>query len=95
MVGGGRFWLGAKLAILCYALELQRRIGDQTAVSVFEPGFMPGTALARERGRVALRIGQAIARLPGVSAPPRSAPILASIVLDERWAHTSMAERSS
>ena len=77
----------SKLAILYYAHELQRRIGDQIAVSVFEPGFMPGTSLGREHGPGALRIGQAIARLPGVSTPARSAPALASIVLDDRWAH--------
>lgn len=56
-------------------------------MSVFEPGFMPGTGLAREHGPVALGIGQAIGRLPGVSSPARSAPVLASIVLDDRWAH--------
>ena len=77
----------SKLAILYYAHELQRRVGDRIAVSVFEPGFMPGTGLAREQGPVTLRIGQAIARLPAVSTPARSAPALASIVLDDRWAH--------
>jgi hypothetical protein len=75
------------LAILYYAHELQRRIGDQIGVSVFEPGFMPGTSLGREHEQAALRIGQAIARLPGVSPPAHSAPALASIVLDDRWAH--------
>jgi NAD(P)-dependent dehydrogenase (short-subunit alcohol dehydrogenase family) len=83
----GVAYSNSKLAILYYAHELQRRIGDQIAVSVFEPGFMPGTALGREHGQAALRIGQAIGRLPGVSTPARSALILASIVLDDRWAH--------
>ncbi len=85
----GVAYSNSKLAILYYAHELQRRIGDQIAVSVFEPGFMPRTALGREHGPAALRIGQAIARLPGVSSPAHSAPALTltSIVLDDRWAH--------
>jgi hypothetical protein len=28
-----------------------------------------------------------VQRIPGVSSPTRSGPALASIVLDERWAH--------
>jgi NAD(P)-dependent dehydrogenase (short-subunit alcohol dehydrogenase family) len=83
---GGVAYSNSKLAILDYAHELQRRVGDRIAVSVFEPGVMPGTRLGREYGPVALRIGQAIARLPGVSTPTRSAHLLASIVLDDRWA---------
>jgi NAD(P)-dependent dehydrogenase (short-subunit alcohol dehydrogenase family) len=83
----GVAYSNSKLAILYFAHELQRRVGDRIAVSVFEPGFMPGTGLARGRGLVALRIGQAIGRLPGVSTPARSAAVLASIVLDDRWAH--------
>jgi NAD(P)-dependent dehydrogenase (short-subunit alcohol dehydrogenase family) len=77
----------SKLAILYYAHELQRRIGDRIAVSVFEPGFMPGTGLSREHGRVLRAIGRAIGRLPGVSSPSGSAPNLASIALEDRWAH--------
>lgn len=84
---GGVAYSNSKLAILYYAHELQRRVGDRIAVSVFEPGVMPGTRLGREYGPVALRIGQAIERLPGVSTPARSAHLLASIVLDDRWAH--------
>jgi len=77
----------SKLATLYCAHERQRRISDQIGVSVFEAGFMPGTALGREHGPAARRIGQAIARLPAVSAPAHSAPALASIVLGDRWAH--------
>ena len=83
----GVAYSNSKLAILYYAHELQRRTGDQITVSVFEPGFMPGTALSREQGPAALKIGQLIARLPGVSTPARSGPLLAPIVLDDRWAH--------
>ena len=83
----GVAYSNSKLAILYYAHELQRRVRDQIGVSVFEPGFMPGTALGREHGPAARTIGQAIARLPGVSSPAQSAPALASIVLYDRWAH--------
>ena len=83
----GVAYSNSKLAILYYAHELQRHTGEQIAVSVFEPGFMPGSGLGREHGAAARRIGQAIGRIPGVSTPARSAPILASIVLDDRWAH--------
>ena len=83
----GVAYSNSKLAILYYAHELQRRTGDQIAVSVFEPGFMPGTALSREQGAAARKIGQVIARVPGVSTPARSAPLLAAMILDDRWAH--------
>ena len=77
----------SKLAILYYAHELQRRAPDGINVSVFEPGFMPGTGLGRGHGPAMQRIGRAIGAIPGVSSPTRSGPMLASIVLDDRWAH--------
>jgi NAD(P)-dependent dehydrogenase (short-subunit alcohol dehydrogenase family) len=83
----GVAYSNSKLAILYYAHELQRRAGDGIGVSVFEPGFMPGTGLGREHGPVAQAMGRTVQRLPGISRPSRSAPALASIVLDDRWAH--------
>jgi NAD(P)-dependent dehydrogenase (short-subunit alcohol dehydrogenase family) len=77
----------SKLAILYYAHELQRRAPAGINVSVFEPGFMPGTGLGRAQGSGIQRVGRVIARIPGVSSPKRSGPALASIVLDDRWAH--------
>ena len=77
----------SKLAILYYAHELQRRAPAGINVSVFEPGFMPGTGLGRGHGPAVQQIGRAIAAIPGVSSPTRSGPMLASIVLDDRWAH--------
>jgi NAD(P)-dependent dehydrogenase (short-subunit alcohol dehydrogenase family) len=77
----------AKLAILYYAHELQRRAPSGINVTVYEPGFMPGTGLGREYGPAIQRIGRLIERIPGVSSPARSGPMLASIVLDDRWAH--------
>src|SRR5262249_24574926 len=54
-----------------------------------EPGFMPGTGLSREHGAGVQRIGRALGRLPlpGIASPVKSGPALASVVLDERWAH--------
>jgi len=77
----------AKLAILYYAHELQRHVAPEISVSVFEPGWMPGTALGRGAPAAAQAIGRGIARLLGVATPRRSGPLLASIALDDRWAH--------
>jgi NAD(P)-dependent dehydrogenase (short-subunit alcohol dehydrogenase family) len=85
-----RGWLAysdSKLAILYYAHELQRQVPNGINVAVFEPGFMPGTGLGREHGPAIERIGRIIERIPGVSSPARSGPMLASVVLDDRWAH--------
>jgi NAD(P)-dependent dehydrogenase (short-subunit alcohol dehydrogenase family) len=84
---GGIAYSNSKLAILYYAHELQRRAPAGVNVVVFEPGFMPGTGLSRNQGAGLQRIGRLIERIPGVSSPARSGPALASIVLDERWAH--------
>ncbi|MGI8447485.1 MAG: hypothetical protein ACR2MP_09970 [Streptosporangiaceae bacterium] len=56
-------------------------------MSVFEPGFMPGTGLSREQGPVARATLRALQRFPGMASPSRSAPALASIVLEDRRAH--------
>jgi NAD(P)-dependent dehydrogenase (short-subunit alcohol dehydrogenase family) len=82
----GIAYSNSKLAILYYAHELQRRAPEGVSVSVFEPGFMPGTGLSRGHGPALQRIGRVIERIPGVSSPAQSGPMLASIVLDDRWA---------
>jgi NAD(P)-dependent dehydrogenase (short-subunit alcohol dehydrogenase family) len=84
---GGIAYSNSKLAGMYYAHELQRRAPSGINVSVFEPGFMPGTGLSRAMGPGLQRVGQALQRIPGVSSPTRSGPMLASIVLDDRWAH--------
>lgn len=86
MEASGVAYSNAKLAILYYAHELQRRIGRGTAVSVYEPGWMPGTALGRGAPGAVQALGRGLARLPGVATPEKSGPVLASIALDERWA---------
>ena len=83
-------WLAysnSKLALFYYAHELQRRAPAGVNVAVFEPGFMPGTGLGRGQRPGIQRLGRVIARIPGVSSPTRSGPALASVVLDDRWAH--------
>ena len=84
---GGTAYSDSKLAIIYYAHELQRRAPAGINVSVFEPGFMPGTGITRDHSPAVQRIARAAARIPGVSSPTKSGPILASIVLDDRWAH--------
>ena len=83
----GTAYSDSKLAIIYYGHELQRRAPKGISVSVFEPGVMPGTGLGRAQGPAIQRIGRVIQRMPGVSSPARSGPMLASIVLDDRWAH--------
>lgn len=87
MVASGIAYSNAKLAILYYAHELQRRVSAGINVSVFEPGWMPGTALSRGTPEAAQAIGRALGRVPGVSTPQRSGPLLAAVALDEKWSH--------
>ena len=83
----GIAYSNSKLAILYYAHELQRRAPDGINAAVYEPGFMPGTGLSRAQHPGIQRIGRVIERIPGVSSPTRSGPMLASVALDDRWAH--------
>ncbi len=87
MQTGGVAYSNSKLAILYYAHELQRHVPAGVNVIVFEPGFMPGTGLGREASPALQRIARAAGRIPGVSGPATSGPALASIALDDRWAH--------
>jgi NAD(P)-dependent dehydrogenase (short-subunit alcohol dehydrogenase family) len=83
----GVAYSNSKLAILYYGHELQRRSPRGINVAVFEPGFMPGTGIARAHGSAMQRIGRLIERIPGVSSPTHSGPALASVVLDDGWSH--------
>ncbi|MDP9794987.1 NAD(P)-dependent dehydrogenase (short-subunit alcohol dehydrogenase family) [Catenuloplanes nepalensis] len=83
----GVAYSNAKLAILYYAHELQRHVAPGIGVTVFEPGWMPGTALGRDAPPAARAVGRALGRLPGISTPERSGPALASVALDDRWSH--------
>ncbi|MFC7277026.1 SDR family NAD(P)-dependent oxidoreductase [Paractinoplanes rhizophilus] len=86
MTASGVAYSNAKLAILYYAHELQRRAPAGVGVSVFEPGWMPGTALGRDAPAGLRAVMRAIARIPGVATPASSGPILASMALDPKWA---------
>lgn len=85
----GTAYSNSKLAFLYYAHELQRRVREGINVSVFEPGFMPGTGLGRQAGPGFQRAGRMLQRLPipGIAAPEKSGPALASVTLDARWSH--------
>lgn len=83
----GIAYSNSKLATMYYAHELQRRAPAGISVIVFEPGFMPGTGLSRAHGAAMQRAGRVLERIPGVSSPRKSGPALASILLDDRWAH--------
>jgi hypothetical protein len=87
----GVAYANSKLAMLYYAHELQRRVPEGINVAVFEPGFMPGTGLSRQAGPGMRRLGRWMQRLPfpGIASPVKSGPALASVTLDERWAHLS------
>lgn len=87
MTESGIAYSNAKLAILYYAHELQRHVGAGINVSVFEPGWMPGTALSRGAPEAFQAIGRALGRIPGVSTPQRSGPLLAALAVDEKWSH--------
>jgi NAD(P)-dependent dehydrogenase (short-subunit alcohol dehydrogenase family) len=86
MKAAGVAYSDAKLAILYYAHELQRHAGAGVNVTVFEPGWMPGTSLGRGAPAAMRAIGRGLGRLPGISTPERSGPALASLALDGRWA---------
>jgi NAD(P)-dependent dehydrogenase (short-subunit alcohol dehydrogenase family) len=87
MTASGVAYSNAKLAILYYAHELQRQAGGGISVSVFEPGWMPGTALGRGAPAAFQAVSRALGRIPGVSTPRRSGPLLAAMALDDKWAH--------
>jgi NAD(P)-dependent dehydrogenase (short-subunit alcohol dehydrogenase family) len=87
MAASGVAYSNAKLAVLYYAHELQRQAGAGISVSVFEPGWMPGTALGRGAPAAVQAISRALGRIPGVSTPRRSGPLLAALALDDKWAH--------
>jgi NAD(P)-dependent dehydrogenase (short-subunit alcohol dehydrogenase family) len=83
----GIAYSNSKLAFLYYAHELQRRVREGINVTVFEPGFMPGTGLGRQAGPGFQRVGRMLQRLPvpGIASPEESGPALASVTVDARW----------
>ena len=84
---GQRAYSTSKLCVNYLAHELNRRAGEQTRVTVYDPGLMPGTGLARTaapwRQFVWSRIMPAFRVLPGVTTTGHSGEILAQLTVGE------------
>ncbi|UGT42386.1 SDR family NAD(P)-dependent oxidoreductase [Nocardia yamanashiensis] len=80
---GIRAYSTSKLGTLYLVHELARRAPEFVEVSCYDPGMMPGTGLARDRGAIE-RFGwkyllPALRAVPGVSTSRRSAVQLAAL----------------
>lgn len=84
LMEGQRRYTTSKLANVRTAFELSRRLADSTVVTAFDPGLMPGTGLARDRGPVARALWATLFRgllvLPAVQTATQSARQLARLV---------------
>ncbi|CCQ13474.1 Light-dependent protochlorophyllide reductase [Rhodococcus sp. AW25M09] len=84
-IGGGVAYSTSKLALLHHTHELARRAPKSVVPICFDPGMMPGTELARNRGTVAQfawkRVMPILRPLPGVSTPEVSGRNLATLAL--------------
>ncbi|MFY2788766.1 SDR family NAD(P)-dependent oxidoreductase [Rhodococcus sp. KRD162] len=84
-IDGGAAYSTSKLALLHHTHELARRAPKSVVPMCFDPGMMPGTALARNRGTVAQfmwrRVMPSLRPLPGVSTPEVSGRNLADLAL--------------
>lgn len=86
-LAGRRRYTTSKLCNVLCAYELARRLDSDATVTVFDPGLMPGTGLAREYGpvqRFAWRyvLPALTPVVPGVNTTARSARNLARLVVD-------------
>lgn len=85
----------SKLCNLLFTYEMARRVpADRVRFLAYDPGLMPGTGLARDRGatdRFAWKYILPILRLfiPGVSSPERSARSLCKLLTDSAIAPIS------
>ncbi|WP_169815512.1 SDR family NAD(P)-dependent oxidoreductase [Nocardia inohanensis] len=80
---GIRAYSTSKLGTLYLVHELARRAPESIQVTCYDPGMMPGTGLARDRGAIE-RFGwkyllPAMRMVPGVSTPRRSAVHLTAL----------------
>lgn len=82
-ISGGTAYSTSKLALLHHTHELARRAPKSVVPICFDPGMMPGTELARDRGTVAQlvwkRVMPALRPLPGISTPEVSGRHLADL----------------
>jgi NAD(P)-dependent dehydrogenase (short-subunit alcohol dehydrogenase family) len=82
-VAGQRAYATSKLAVVHLCHELARRC-PQRRFTVYDPGLMPGTGLARDMGplrRFAWHRVMPYLPLPGTSTPARSGAVLADLAL--------------
>ena len=82
----GVAYSNSKIAAIYFAHALQRHVPDGIAVTVFEPGWMPGTGLSRDQNAFIRGLMKAVQKLPGTASPARSAPALAALAVDDKWA---------
>ena len=82
----GVAYSNSKLAAIYFAHALQRHVGDGIAVTVFEPGWMPGTGLSRDQNGFVRGLMKVFQKLPGTASPASSAPALAALAVDDTWA---------
>lgn len=90
---GRRAYSTSKLLNVMTARELARRVQDtrpNLMVVAFDPGFTPGTGLARDYGPVMnqlfRRVLPLVIRGPRVSTPERSGRLLAELATEPRYA---------
>jgi NAD(P)-dependent dehydrogenase (short-subunit alcohol dehydrogenase family) len=89
-----RRYTTSKLANAMTALLLARRLaGRGIAVTVFDPGLMPGTGLVRDAPRPVQLLWRTAAHalrvLPGVTTPAASGAVLAELADGPAWAASS------
>jgi len=84
-------YANSKLANIMTAMELARRF-DKTELEVFayDPGFIPGTGLARDRNNIERFLWHTLLSwvfplFPGASTPEKSGRKLAELLLDEYY----------
>ena len=85
----------SKLCNLLFTYDMARRVSaDRARFLAFDPGLMPGTALARDRGAMARFTWKTIMPLiglfmPGVSSPEQSSRALSHLLTDPSIASTT------
>lgn len=92
-MAGRRAYCASKLANVMTGRELAHRLAatrPDIAVSTFDPGFNPGTGLARDYGPAAQLIFKTVMKAfihgENVSSPPVSGRALAALVTDPAYA---------
>lgn len=92
-VAGRRAYAASKLCNVMTGRELAKRLSStrpDIAAATFDPGFNPGTGLARDYGAIADLLFKTVLPLvihgENVTSPPRSGRALAALVADAAYA---------